>query len=131
MSDKSASQQIDDIIKTYGGWKGETLSVVREVVHAADPEIEEEIKWKMKNRPEGLPVWSHDGIVCFAETWKDNIKLIFHKGASLKDEGKLFNARLESKDLRALEIREGDTINKAALKKLVLEAVAFNASKAG
>lgn len=129
MTDKSASEQIDDIIKTYGGWKGETLARLRAVIRAAAPEIVEEVKWKVASRPEGLPVWSHNGIVCIAETWKDNIKLIFFKGVHLSDPKKLFNARLKSATDRAIELREGDSVDEAALKELVIQAVNFNESK--
>ncbi len=126
MNEKSAAQQIDDIIETYGGWKGELLSEIRSVVRQADPDVIEEIKWKMRTRPEGLPVWSHDGILCFAETWKDNIKLLFPKGAQLTDPHKLFNARLKSKDIRAIEFKEGDRVNKEALTELVREMLRLN-----
>ncbi len=77
--DSSASHQIDDIIHAYGGWKGEMLAQIRAVVTQADPDVVEEIKWKTASRPEGLPVWSHDGILCIAETWKDNVKLVFSR----------------------------------------------------
>lgn len=130
MEDKSASEQIDDIIKQHAGWKGDVLSHLRDAIKQADPSVVEEIKWKMANRPEGLPVWSHDGILCFAETWKDNIKLLFPKGALLKDPKGQFNSRLQSKTTRAIEIREGDHINEPALKDLILEAVKLNDSKA-
>lgn len=129
MEDKSASQQIDDIIKLYGGWKGEMLSRLRAVIKQADPDVIEEVKWKMRSRPEGLPVWSHDGILCIAETFKNNIKLVFFKGFQMKDPKELFNARLNSKTDRAIEFHEGDNINEAALKGLVLEAVELNKSK--
>lgn len=130
MENKSASEQIDDIIKSYGGWKGEVLSQLRGVIRQADPAVGEEIKWKMASRPEGLPVWSHDGMICFAETWKDNVKLIFNKGAQLKDPKKLFNARLKSSMVRAIEFHEGDTVDATALAGLILEAVALNETKA-
>ncbi len=126
MNEKSATQQIDDIIETYGGWKGELLYEIRSVVRRADPDAEEEIKWKMRTRPEGLPVWSHNGILCFAETWKDNIKLLFPKGAQLTDPQKLFNAHLKSKDIRAIEFKEDYKIDKVALTDLVREAVELN-----
>lgn len=129
MEDKSASQQIDDIIQTHGGWKGEILARLRAVIKQADSDMAEEIKWRMATRPEGLPVWTHDGIVCFAEIWKDNVKLIFFKGAKMSDTKELFNARLKSSDVRAIEFREGDTVDEAALKELVLEAVEVNKSK--
>jgi hypothetical protein len=129
MDDKSATEQIDDIIKMYGGWKGETLSRLRSIISTTDPEIQEEVKWKMATRPWGLPVWTHNGNLCFAETWKDNIKLIFPKGVRMKDPNKLFNARLLSSKDRAIELREGDTIDGAALQALVREAMELNALK--
>lgn len=130
MQDKSASQQIDDIIQAYGGWKGETLSQIRAAILASNTDIVEEIKWKMATRPEGLPAWSHQGILCYTETWKDNIKLLFAKGAQLQDTGKVFNARLNSSVLRAIEFREGDTINGPAIQKLVMLAIEVNQNKA-
>ena len=123
MSDKSASQQIDDIIQQYGGWKGDLLSRIRATINDADPKITEEIKWKTANRPEGLPVWTYGGIICFAETWKDNIKLIFFKGSQLSDKNNLFNARLNSSSVRAIEFHENDLIDEAGIKALVAEAV--------
>lgn len=125
-NEKSASEQIDDIITMHEGWKGEILSHIRRVILATDPDIVEEIKWRMKTRPEGLAVWSEGGIVCFAEVWKDNIKLIFSKGAKLQDPNKLFNSRLESKDVRAIEFKEGDSVNDSGLNELVREAVLLN-----
>jgi hypothetical protein len=126
MTDKPASEQIDDIIKLYGGWKGDVIARVRAVITATDPAIIEEIKWKMRNRPEGLPVWSHDGIVCRTETFKDNVKLVFNKGAQLKDPKGLFNARLDASNDRAIEFKDGFTIDEPGLKELVLEAVQLN-----
>lgn len=131
MEEKSASQQIDAIIKAYGGWKGETLSRLRALIKQADPDVLEEVKWKTASRPEGVPVWSHDGILCIAETFKDNVKLVFFKGVHLKDPKKLFNARLHSKTDRAIEFHQGDTVNEAALRDLTLEAVELNKSKKG
>lgn len=128
MEDKSASHQIDDIIKAYGGWKGELISRLRALIKSADPDVVEEIKWKMRTRPEGLPVWSHNGIVCFVETWKDNIKLLFPKGAQLNDPNILFNARLQSKDIRAIEFKEGDTVDIANLIELIRGAVKINSN---
>lgn len=123
------NKDVDEIIALYGGWKGETLSQIRAVINEADPSVLEEVKWRMKSRPEGLPVWSHNGIVCIAETFKDNIKLVFFKGIFLKDPAKLFNARLLSKTDRAIELHEGDKIETAALTALMREAVAYNESK--
>src|SRR5262249_40106938 len=112
-----ASKQIDARIKELDDWRGETLSEVRQIIKDADPEIVEEWKWAKKTSP-GTPVWSHDGGVCTGETYKDVVKLTFFKGASLNDQGGLFNSSLEGKVRRAIDIREGDKINKSALKKL-------------
>lgn len=131
MNDKSAAEQIDDIIKTYGGWKGDTLSRLRAAVMSADRDVVEEVKWKMPSRPEGLPVWSHDGIVCLAETFKDNIKLVFVKGAQMEELHKHFNARLNSRTDRAIEFREGDHIDVVAIQTIVNEAIRLNVIKAG
>lgn len=129
MNDKLAAQQIDDIIKQYGGWQGDLIKRLRAIIKDADTEIVEEIKWKMPSKPEGLPVWSHNGIVCIVQTFKNDSKLVFFKGASLSDQKKLFNARLKSKAERAIEFHEGDPIDEAGIKALVVEAVKVNASK--
>lgn len=126
MEDLSASEQIDAIIKTYGGWKGETLARLRAVINGADPTLVEEIKWKMRSRPEGLPVWSHKGIVCLVETFKNDMKLVFAKGYQIEDPKQLFNARLKSKTDRAIEFHEGDEVDEEGVKQLVLEAVQIN-----
>jgi hypothetical protein len=128
--EKSAAEQIDDIITLYGGWKGDTLSRLRSVVIAADSEMTEDVKWRMRSRPEGLPVWSHDGILCLAETFKDNIKLVFFKGVLLKDPNGLFNARLNSTTDRAIEFHEGDAIDEHAIGEIVAQAVQVNIEKA-
>ena len=129
MNDKTASEQIDHIIEVTGGWKAELLARLRSVIRDSDSSLQEEIKWKMATRPDGLPVWSHNGIVCFAEIWKDNIKLIFPHGAQLQDPQKLLNSRLESKDIRAIEFKEGSVVKEAELSSLVAEAITFNESK--
>lgn len=126
MSEKTASEQIDDIIKMHDNWKGKLLSDLRAIILSASPDIVEEVKWKMATRPEGLAVWSMGGMLCFLEIWKNDVKLMFVKGALLKDPTKLFNARLKSKTNRAIEFHEGDEVNKTALKALVREAVDFN-----
>ncbi len=124
--DKSASEQIDTIIESHGGWKGDILSQIRAAILASSPEVTEEIKWKMPSRPLGLPCWSHNGLLCFAEIWKDNVKLLFMKGAHMKEQQHLFNARMKSADVRAIEFREGDAIDESALKTLTLEAMQLN-----
>lgn len=117
---ESASALIDGRIKELGDWRGKVLARVREIIHEADPEIVEEWKWM------GTPVWSRDGIVCTGETYKNVVKMTFHKGAALKDPSGLFNSSLEGNARRAIDIHEGDGINKAALKDLIRAAVALN-----
>ena len=123
---KTASQEIDAIIKRSGDWRGKKLSQLRAVIKKADLAVVEEVKWKKPSKPEGVPVWSHDGILCMADTLKNAVRLNFPKGALIKDPKKLFNARLDSKTLRAIDFHEEDAINESALKALVLEAVRVN-----
>jgi hypothetical protein len=130
MEDQPAAQQIDAILKKYDDWRGEMLSRLRALIKQADPALVEEVKWKKPSRPEGVPVWSHDGILCFCDTLKNAVRLTFPKGAQMKDSQKLFNTRLDSKTVRAIDFHEGDPINEAALKALILEAVGLNKSKA-
>ena len=130
MEDNSAAEQIDAIIKMPGDWRGETLSRLRVLIKKADPGVVEEVKWKKPSRPEGVPVWSHDGILCTADTLKSAVRLTFPKGAQIKNPSQLFNTRLDSKTVRAIDFREGDAIDEAALKALILEAVRLNKSKA-
>ena len=122
---ESASTQIDAKIKELGDWRGKMLAKVRETVHQADPEIVEEWKWAKPKSP-GTPVWSHGGIVCTGETYKNVVKLTFAKGAALKDPAGLFNSSLEGNVRRAIDIHEGDKVDKAALKDLIRAAVALN-----
>ena len=129
MNDRSVSEQIDEIIAQYAGWKEALLKQLRSIINTAAPEIIEEVKWKMPSDPKGLPVFSHNGIVCIIQTFKNDIKLVFFKGAYLDDPNKLFNARLKSETDRAIEFREGYELNEQAVKDLVIEAVAFNSSK--
>lgn len=129
MEDSSASQQIDDIIKKSGDWRGSKLSQLRALIKEADTAVVEEVKWKKPSKPEGVPVWSHDGIMCVADTLKNAVRLTFPKGAQMKDPQKLFNTRLDSNSVRAIDFHEGDAVDEAALKALVLEAVRLNASK--
>ncbi len=126
---KSSSQEIDDIINQTGGWKSEKLSQLRAVIKNAGLDVVEEVKWKKPSNPMGVPVWSHDGILCLADMLKNAVRLTFQKGAQMKDPKKLFNTRLDSKVVRAIDIREGDPIDEAALKALILEAVELNKSK--
>lgn len=122
-----ASASIDAKIKELGDWRGKTLARVRELVHEADPEIQEEWKWAKATNP-GTPVWSHDGIVCTGESYKQVVKLTFARGASLKDPKKLFNSSLEGNMRRAIDLREGEKIDEAAFKQLIHAAVAANSA---
>ena len=117
-----ASANITKRIKDLGDWRGETLAHVRELIHEAAPDIQEEWKWR------GVPVWSHDGIVCTGESYKQVVKLTFARGAALADPKKLFNSSLEGNVRRAIDLREGEKINQTALKQLVRAAVAANAA---
>jgi hypothetical protein len=128
MSDVSASTQIDAIIRKTTGWRGERLGELRALVKAADPGLIEEVKWKKPSRPEGVPVWSHDGIVCIGETLKNAVRLTFPKGAQLKDPQRLFNTRLDSKSVRAIDFHEGEAVNASALKALIVQGARLNRS---
>ncbi|HEX6502711.1 MAG TPA: DUF1801 domain-containing protein [Terriglobales bacterium] len=121
----SASASIDAKIRELGDWRGKTLAKVRDIVHAADPEIVEEWKWAKATSP-GIPVWSHAGIVCTGETYKKVVKMTFAKGAALPDPSGLFNSSLEGNVRRAIDIHEGDKIDEAALKDLIRAAVGLN-----
>ena len=122
---ESASALIDEKIKELGDWRGKTLAKVREIIPAADPEIVEEWKWVKPTNP-GTPVWSHGGIVCTGETYKNSVKMTFARGASLDDPAGLFNSSLEGNVRRAIDIHEGDLVDEAALKDLIRAAVALN-----
>ena len=122
---ESAPAVLDARIKELNDWRGKMLVKVREIIHAADPEIVEEWKWVKPTSP-GVPVWSHGGIVCTGETYKDHIKMTFAKGAALKDPEGLFNSSLEGNVRRAIDFHEGDKINEAGLKDLIRAAVALN-----
>jgi hypothetical protein len=118
---KTPSQLIDARIKELGDWRGETLARVRSLIKRADPKVVEEWKWR------GVPVWSHAGIICTGETYKNTVKLTFAKGASLEDHSGLFNSSLEGNTRRAIDFHEGDTIDEKALMALIRAAVALNA----
>src|SRR6201981_2338507 len=122
---ESASASIDKKIKELGDWRGKTLARVREIIHEADPEILEEWKWAKATSP-GTPVFSHGGIVCTGETYKNVVKMTFARGAALKDPSGLFNSSLEGNVRRAIDIHEGDKVDEAALKNLIRAAVALN-----
>jgi len=113
-----------------GDWRTETLDEVRRMIHEADPEIVEERKWKKASQPNGVPVWSRDGIICTGETYKDAVKLTFARGASLKDPRGLFNSSLGGGTRRAIDIHEGEKLNASAFKALIKAAVAENRSRA-
>jgi hypothetical protein len=119
---ESASALIDARIKELGDWRGETLAHLRKLIHDADPDIVEEWKWM------GTPVWSHDGIVCTGESYKQVVKLTFARGASIEDPKKLFNSSLEGNTRRAIDVREGEKINEAAFKRLIRAAVEENSA---
>src|SRR5262245_17418550 len=122
---QSPSKLIDQRIRELGDWRGKTLEKVRRLIKAADPKVVEEWKWRKASNP-GTPVWSHDGIICTGETYKSVVKLTFAKGASLKDPSGLFNTSLEGNVRRAIDIRETDKIDEAALTNLIRAAVALN-----
>ncbi|AZC88582.1 DUF1801 domain-containing protein [Pseudomonas chlororaphis] len=119
----SASRLIDGRIEELGDWRGETLARVRALIRQADPQVVEEWKWR------GVPVWSHGGILCTGETYKSVVKLTFAKGAALDDPAGLFNASLEGNTRRAIDLHEGDKIDEAALKALILVGVALNTAR--
>jgi hypothetical protein len=127
--DRSPSQLIDARIEELGDWRGEMLGRVRALVKEADSEVVEEWKWAKATSP-GTPVWSHDGILCTGETYKSVVKMTFAKGASLEDPSGLFNSSLEGNTRRAIDFREGETIDAEGLKSLIRAAVALNESKA-
>jgi hypothetical protein len=118
----AAAANITKRIAELGDWRGKTLADVRRLIHAADPGIEEEWKWR------GVPVWSHDGIVCTGESYKQVVKLTFARGAAIEDPKKLFNSSLEGNVRRAIDLREGETIDQAAFKRLIRAAVEANAA---
>ena len=123
------SDQIDAIIRNAGGWKGKLLSELRDIIRQSEPGIVEEVKWKKPSRPEGVPVWSLNGIICVADVLKNAVRLTFPKGAGIRDGKKLFNTRLDSRTVRAVDFHEGDTIDGEALKGIITDAVRINESE--
>ena len=124
----SPSPQIDAKTKAPSDWRGEMLARIRILIEQADPEVVEEVKWRKASNPAGVPVWSHAGILCTGETYKNVVKMTFAKGASLPDPAGLFNSSLEGGTRRAIDFHEGDTINEKALQALIRAAVALNTS---
>jgi hypothetical protein len=125
----SPAQLIDAKIKALGDWRGETLARIRAVIKQADPDVVEEVKWRKPSNPAGVPVWSHDGMICTGETYKNAVKMTFAKGAALDDPSRLFNSSLEGNARRAIDLHEGDKIDEKALKALIRAAVALNTRK--
>jgi hypothetical protein len=128
-TEESASQLIDAKIASLGDWRGGTLTHLRKLIHEADPEVVEEVKWRKPGNPSGVPVWSHAGIICTGETYKDKVKLTFANGAAVDDPAKLFNSSLEGNTRRAIDVFEGEKIAEKAFKELVRGAVAVNLAK--
>jgi hypothetical protein len=124
----SDSAEIDARIAGLDDWRGKTLARMRKLIKQADPDVVEEVKWRKPSSPAGVPVWSHDGMICTGEVYKTHVKLTFARGARLKDPKKLFNAGLDGGTRRAIDLSEGDTIDEAAFKALVREAIAANRS---
>jgi hypothetical protein len=129
MTEPTPSEKIDRRIAEMGDWRGAMLGHLRALMKAADPDVEEQVKWAKPSNPLGVPTWEHAGILCTGEVYKSYVKLTFAKGASLPDPAKLFNASLEGGTRRAIDIREGETIDKAAFKVLIRAAVAANLEK--
>ena len=126
MTKQTDAQLIDARIAGLDDWRGETLARVRKLIREADPDVIEEVKWRKPSNPSGVPTWSHAGILCTGETYKDKVKLTFARGGSLDDPAGLFNASLDAGTRRAIDIREGGAIDEAAFKSLIREAMKAN-----
>ena len=124
------SEEIDDLIAATPDWRGEALARLRRIIHEADPEITEEVKWKRPSNPRGAPVWEHDGIVCIGNVLRERVRLNLAEGVSLTDPQKLFNARLDASKVRAIDISEGDDLDEDAVRDLVRAGVEHNLAKA-
>ena len=127
-SETPPAEQIDAIIGDYPGWKGAVLSRMRRLIKQADPDVIEEVKWKKPSNPAGVPVWSHDGIICTGEAFKNKVKITFAKGAALEDPAGLFNGSLGGNTMRAIDIYEGDEVDEDDFISLVQSAVKLNGS---
>jgi hypothetical protein len=125
-SEKPASEQIDEKIRSLGDWRGVTLARLRKLIREADPEVVETVKWRKPSNPLGVPVWEDGGMICTGETYKDKVKLTFAKGASVDDPARLFNASLDGGTRRGIDFREGDQLDEQAFKTLIRDAVALN-----
>jgi len=124
------NSEIDAKIEALGDWRGETLRRIRRLIHEADPDVVEAVKWRKPSNPLGVPTWEHAGIICTGETYKDKVKLTFARGASVEDPAKLFNASLDGGTRRAIDLRQGHKIDESAFKLLIRAAVAANVEKA-
>ena len=122
----TSSQEIDSKIRGLRDWRGAVLAKVRRLIHEADPDVVEAVKWRKPSNPSGVPVWEHDGMICTGELYKDKVKLTFAYGASLADPAKLFNSSLAGGTRRVIDVREGDSLDEMAFKALVRAAVEFN-----
>ena len=131
MTDESRAALIDAKIASLTDWRGETLARVRALIRDAAPDVVEEVKWRKPSNPAGVPTWSHGGILCTGETYKDKVKLTFAHGAALDDPSRLFNASLDAGTRRAIDLRESDALDEAAFKALIRAAVALNVTRAG
>ena len=129
MADEDPSDLIDAKISSLGDWRGETLARMRALIHEALPDVVETVKWRKPSNPKGVPVWERGGILCTGETYRDKVKLTFAKGASLPDRTGLFNASLDAGTRRAIDIREGETIDPATFRALIREAARTNMSR--
>ena len=129
MSGPTPSEAIDAKIAGLDDWRGETLGRLRALIHEADPEVEETVKWAKAANPLGVPVWEHAGIICTGELYRDKVKLTFANGAALDDPAGLFNASLDGTTRRAIDVREGETVDSEAFKALIREAMALNVGK--
>jgi hypothetical protein len=127
--EKSGSEAVDEKLRTLGDWRGSLLARLRRLIHDADPKVEESVKWRKPSNPLGVPTWEDDGIICTGETYKDKIKLTFMYGASLGDPKGLFNSSLDAGTRRAIDFRENDSVDEAAFKALIREAVELNRSR--
>jgi len=131
VTDESPAALIDAKIASLTDWRGKTLARVRALIRDADPDVVEEVKWRKPSNPAGVPTWSHGGILCTGETYKDKVKLTFAHGAALDDPSRLFNASLDAGTRRAIDLRESDALDEAAFKALIRAAVALNVTRAG